>query len=275
MPKPLPLSLSIRELKQEDIPTLVDLLTSAPDDGTLYRYPNYATFSQEIRCAFTSWLRGLVLAHNTLTRVAVVPLENGRGTKAIGFSSWVRMMPSPNNLGKFQPKQWRKTTWLEHLNISLTSIEAKYNNFYSKIHPFPNLTTPESKMRQSALNKARSRVPSPASKEPCYILQGLAIHLDYQGCGIGSLLVRWGLDRAVEEGIAVFTAGEERGVKFYEGAFGFKRIAETEYWLGRDGREISREEVAKGNEQWKREKGGVMGSEVVWVPEGVSTNLVK
>jgi N-acetylglutamate synthase-like GNAT family acetyltransferase len=275
MPKPLPHSLSIRELKQEDIPSLLDLLASAPDDGTLYRYPGYATYSQDMRGASARWLWHSVYDCNTLTRVAVIPSEKGQSTKAIGFSSWIRMIPSSDDPEKFQPKQWKRTTWMDRLNITLMKIEAKYSKFYSSIHPFSNLTTQESTMRQSALNKARSRVQSPSSKRSCYVLSGLAIHSDYQGCGIGSLLVRWGMDRAMEERVAVFTGGEERGVKFYESALRFERIAETEYWLDRNGREINREEVIGGNGQWTRENGGVSGSEVVWYPHGIGANLAK
>jgi hypothetical protein len=81
--------------------------------------------------------------------------------------------------------------------------------------------------------------------------------------------VQWGIDRAVEERVPVFAGGEERGVGFYEKALGFKRLSESEYWLGGDGQEISREEVQRGNEAWKTTNGGVSGSEVVWYPSVV------
>ncbi|KAK3349245.1 hypothetical protein B0T25DRAFT_519511 [Lasiosphaeria hispida] len=66
------------------------------------------------------------------------------------------------------------------------------------------------------------------------------VHAEYQGYGIGSLLVRWGLDQVSEGGLPVFATGEAQGVDFYEKATGFQRLHGTEFWLGKDGRDISR-----------------------------------
>ena len=74
------------------------------------------------------------------------------------------------------------------------------------------------------------------------------------------------MDQAEREGVPLFTGGEEKGVTFYENALGFQRIAKTEYWLNKDGVEISRQDVNTGNNEWRKTNGGVSGSEVVWYP---------
>jgi GNAT superfamily N-acetyltransferase len=270
MPSALLTGIIVRELKPEDISSLLELFPSAPDDGHLYVYTKHYEYPQELRGLYINWLRQCLCDHSTLTRVAVIPQENGQGTKAIGFSSWRCMFSDPKKPGKLQSKQWHISTWIDWLNLSLMRYETKYNGFYTWLHPSPSHRNNE---RHSALMKGRSGTPQSISKIPRYVLDGLAIHSDFQGCGIGSLLVRWGMDRAVEDGVPVFTGGEARGVDFYEGALGFKRIPETEYWLDSEGREISREEVEAGNVQWKKENGGVSGCDVFWCPDGVQVEI--
>jgi GNAT superfamily N-acetyltransferase len=116
-------------------------------------------------------------------------------------------------------------------------------------------------------NLAKQESLSPTQSTPCYQLTGLSIKPEYQGYGIGSLLVRWGLEKAAEEGLPVFTAGETQGVDFYEKALGFQKIKGSEYWLDKEGKDISDEEVAGGNEAWRKVNGGVSGAEVIWCPK--------
>lgn len=73
----------------------------------------------------------------------------------------------------------------------------------------------------------------------------------------------------------MFVGGEARGIGFYEGAFGFRRMRSTEYWLDGQGREIVRDEVEAGNGDWRRERGGVSGADTVWFPEGVDGGLIE
>jgi ribosomal protein S18 acetylase RimI-like enzyme len=104
------------------------------------------------------------------------------------------------------------------------------------------------------------------------VLSGLCTHRDYQGQGIASLLVRWGMHEATKLKLPVYVGGEERGILFYEHALGFKRLPKSEYWLDKDGNEISREEVKGGEKGWRREEGGVSGCDMVWAPEGVKVD---
>jgi ribosomal protein S18 acetylase RimI-like enzyme len=273
MSKTIPFTVSVRELKQEDIPSLAALLTSAPDDGTLYSFPNILKHPEEMCRAHINWLRPALYDYTTLIRVAVVSKDNQHGTKVVGFSSWMRMEPDSDNPGKTRPGKWRKATWMETLNTTLMMLEDKYNGFYTWLHPPQNPALERHSERMSALRKVRSRIPLHHSTIPCYKLDGLATHPDYQGCGIGSRLARWGMEKATEDGVPVFVTGQESGVGFYERALGFKRIPETEYWLDSKGQEISREEMERGNEDWKTKNDGVSGAEVVWRPEGVSVDL--
>lgn len=128
--------------------------------------------------------------------------------------------------------------------------------------------------RAEAIRRARDRAPpSPVQSIPCYELGGLAVHSDYYGCGIGSLLVRWGLDRAAEEGVPVITTGETRGMAFYENALGFQRLRGSEFWLDSQGKDIDEESVRAGNDEWKSSKGGLSGAELIWCPKGYSVEI--
>jgi N-acetylglutamate synthase-like GNAT family acetyltransferase len=150
-------------------------------------------------------------------------------------------------------------------------VESKYTDLYTKLHPrnSPLKPIPE---RRDALFAARGNLQTSKSFAS-FNLTGLAIHPDYQGYGIGSMLVRWGMDEATKEGVPVFTGGETKGVMFYDKALGFKRVPKTEYWLDREAKEITRAEVEAGNEAWTAANDGVSGAEVFWCPEGVSLNV--
>ncbi len=153
------------------------------------------------------------------------------------------------------------------LNATLLKIESKYNSWVIK--PKPSKALVPDKAHSEAVRRVRKRAPpSPSRTRPCYELASLAIHSEYQGHGIGSLLVRWGLEKAEEEGVPVFAVGEAQGVDFYDKAMGFQRLWESEYWLDKEGRDISREEIQGGNEAWKKANGGLSGAEMVWCPKG-------
>lgn len=96
------------------------------------------------------------------------------------------------------------------------------------------------------------------------------MHTDYQGYGIGSLLVRWGLDRVADEGLPVFATGETRGTDFYEKVMGFQRVQGSEYWLDKGVGDIQKGDIEGGNQGWKKENGELSGAEMVWCPKGVN-----
>ena len=116
MPKALPASLLVRELSQKDIPSLAELLTAAPDDGTLYGFPNVQQHPQNMLRLHIGWLRQALCDETSLIRIAIIPNEGGNGAKVVGFSSWVRTVVDLNGAGKIRPKHWRQATWMDGMS---------------------------------------------------------------------------------------------------------------------------------------------------------------
>jgi hypothetical protein len=112
MPKPLPAALHVREVIQDDIPSIVELLIAAPDDGTLYQFPNFQKYPN--RSSYIQWLRAILVDCNTLVRVAVI--EQLTEEKIVGFSCWIRRVPDLNQPGKTCLREWRKATWIDGLS---------------------------------------------------------------------------------------------------------------------------------------------------------------
>ncbi|KAK7048080.1 acyl-n-acyltransferase [Favolaschia claudopus] len=253
MPKPLPSGLQLRQARIEEVVSLANLLYLAPDDGTVYSFPHALEQPDEMKHMNMKWLQSLFHDPTSFIRIAVVTVDGNE--QIVGFTNWKKREAEPQNPSK---------TRLVKLTDEVVAAE---NNDTASASDSPRAPVPN-KARREAINRARQRAPSPDETIPCYGLSGLVIHPEYQGHGIGSLLVRWGLDKAADEHIPVFIGGEARGVNFYEKALGFKRLHATEYWLDAAGRDISREEVESGNEAWKFSNGGVSGAEVAWLPKG-------
>ncbi|KAF3346599.1 hypothetical protein VD0002_g7683 [Verticillium dahliae] len=62
-----------------------------------------------------------------------------------------------------------------------------------------------------------------SSGKPCVYLSVLVVHPDYQGRGVGKLLMEWGLDRAAGLGVSVFLESSPAGRKLYTG-LGFREV---------------------------------------------------
>ncbi|KAF3391625.1 hypothetical protein F1880_007762 [Penicillium rolfsii] len=62
--------------------------------------------------------------------------------------------------------------------------------------------------------------------KPHYFLDLLGVHPSYQGRGLGSKLLRWGLARADEEGVEVYLSGSPDGRPLYE-RNGFQTVGES------------------------------------------------
>ncbi|KAJ6584620.1 hypothetical protein B0H19DRAFT_1105764 [Mycena capillaripes] len=284
MPKPLPLGLQVRQARPNDISSLANLLSLAPDDGSRYRFPHILDHPDEMRALHEGWLCPALNDATTLLRIAVVPASADGPDRdtvtVVGFTSWTRHETDPQNPVKTRPANINLAEALELAPAPAPSA-ARAKEMEEEASPVP---TPAPKPQalipnaahSAAIKRVRARLPpSPISTTPCYELGSLAIHPAFQGNGIGSLLARWGLDRAAAEPnpVPVFVTGEATGVLFYEGALGFRRLRATEYWLDKEGRDISREEVEGGNEAWKEVNGGLSGAHMVWLPEGYVLEL--
>ncbi|KAK6069823.1 acetyltransferase [Seiridium cupressi] len=122
------------------------------------------------------------------------------------------------------------------------------------------------KKRSEAFNKARARGELNHSHDVSPIgWNGLAIHPHYQGRGVATLVVRWEISKAIKKGVPVFVTGEFAGVEFYK-KIGFRALEGTEFWLVKDGRELSSNQVNQGTTTWSAAEGGVSGAQLIWEP---------
>lgn len=65
------------------------------------------------------------------------------------------------------------------------------------------------------------RIEEQLPDEPHWFLDAIAVERTHRSQGIGSALVRWGLERAVTDGVPAFLeTGKPRNVPYYE-RFGF------------------------------------------------------
>ncbi|KAL7799727.1 acyl-CoA N-acyltransferase [Trichoderma ceciliae] len=266
MPKNLPLEMVVRQAVPTDIPSMAELFISAPGDGELYQYPNFSNHLDEMAKVHIKWLCQVICDSTMSMRVAAI-LVPGKQDRTVGFSGW-KKMDLDKETGEVRAVELVDAKWTHAHQEFLARLTSQFESGPSHmLQPDP--------IHAEAISRGRNKtmLASPAKRTTHYELCGLAVHNDYQGHGIGSHLVQWGLDQAAEERIPVFVGGEGRGVGFYESAFGFRRLKATEYWLDGEGRDITREEVEVGNEDWRREKGGVSGADSVWLPEGIDDGL--
>ncbi|KAK0707837.1 hypothetical protein B0H67DRAFT_495926 [Lasiosphaeris hirsuta] len=262
MPKPLPQGLEVRQARPEDVSSLARLLVHSPDDGTLYQFPHVLEYPDEMHKLHAGWLCSTVCSPTTLVRVAVLPKD---GKQAIvGFSSWMKREADPGSEGSTRLAELNRVTFTERMQTEETPPLAKERKALEA----------DEKHSEAVRRVRKQAPPSLTASVPSYELNGLAVHADYQGYGIGSLLVRWGLGRAAEDGLPVFATGEAQGVDFYEKALGFRRVLGTEFWLDKDGQDISGSDVKQGgNEEWKKVNGGLSGAEMVWCPKGYEIDI--
>ncbi len=112
MPKPLPEGLVVRQARPGDIPSLAQLLVSAPDDGTLYQFPHVMEYPEEMYDLHVGWLRPAIHEPTSLIRVAVLQ-GPGRRQRVIGFSSWAKREVDSRTPGSTRPANLAQTTWMD------------------------------------------------------------------------------------------------------------------------------------------------------------------
>jgi GNAT superfamily N-acetyltransferase len=219
MPKPLPAGLQIRQALADDVSSIATLFSLAPDDGSVYRFPHILEHPEEMREMHISWLRPRVHEPTSLIRVAVVPADGK--DQVVGFTSWTRHEADPEDPSKTRPAK-------------LAAEIAPADKFEEEAPASSAAALIPNAAHADAIKRARKRAPpSPVKTTPSYDLGSLAIHPDYQGHGIGTLLARWGVEKAAKERVPVFVAGETQGVDFYANVLGFQRLRATEYWRDR------------------------------------------
>ncbi len=122
MPKPLPEGLVFRQARPEDIPSLAQLLVSAPDDGTLYQFPHVMEYAEEMYDLHVGWLRPAIHEPASLIRVAVIP-SPGRWQRVVGFSSWTKREVDSQTPGKSRPAKLAQTTWMDGTFVTPRILE--------------------------------------------------------------------------------------------------------------------------------------------------------
>ncbi len=118
MPKPLPPGLVVRQARPDDIPSLAQLLVSAPDDGTLYQFPHVTEYPDEMYNLHLGWLRPAIHEPTSLIRVAVVPGQPDKRALGVGFSSWTKRQLDNSGSGKTQPTGLAQTTWMDSTSLA-------------------------------------------------------------------------------------------------------------------------------------------------------------
>jgi len=124
MPRIPPAGLTFREATPEDVPSMAEVLAASPDDGALYCYPDIPKYPQDMRRMYERVLHTWLCKPTALIRIAVVP--DGSGTKVVGFSSWVGLVPNPASPGKSKSKEFRESTTMDSMRSSLALLYALY-----------------------------------------------------------------------------------------------------------------------------------------------------
>ncbi|KAH8660583.1 acyl-CoA N-acyltransferase [Xylariales sp. PMI_506] len=255
----LPLDMIIRQAGPGDVSSLADLLVLTPDDGTMYQFPHIQEYAEDMHQLHVQWLSRAVHDPTTLIRVAVVP--HGDIQKVVGFSSWMRFEIDPGSAYKTRAVKIADSIGVVPKDQEKQSDPEKSRSQSKALLP--------DRVHAEGVRRARKRMPpSPTLTVPCFELDGMGVHPDYQRRGIASLLVHWGVIRAREEGLPIFVTTENTGAEFYCKALGFQPLKDGEYWLDREGGDISRDEVENGNSSWQKSEGGLYGAQMVWVPDG-------
>jgi len=249
------LTVHARQFNSKDVPSLAELLVLTPDDGSQYRFPHIREHPDEMHSLHCGWLYPAVHDSQTLVRVAVI--ETNGQEKVVGFSSWTQH--------EYDPESLEKRTRLRKM-LDWTTPEPDDQD--KPIIPAPEGLSKAfvaDKTRSEAFKKARKRAELVKQQEdvPRLELNGLATHPEYQGHGIATDLVNWGLTKAAESGIPVYVTGESTGVAFYKKR-GFRPVPGTEFWLDKDGRDLTAEQLKEGNTTGTKAEGGVSAAQLIW-----------
>jgi len=191
----------IRKVTSADIPSVVSVLTTAFWDEVgigHYFHPRRNEFpidmkefwQRTIRQEWWDWQNSLLVAVN----------EKG---EIVGVADWTRMGNSAQAkvLGKWDPRRL------------LRYFVFFYNRFLS-------LMWPNRAADLNHMNAYRRAVPFfrhhwTGSRSENFTLKTLGVLPEYQGKGYGKELVKWGLERAMDEGVAAGVISSYSNERFY------------------------------------------------------------
>ncbi|CAM1503814.1 Fc.00g014050.m01.CDS01 [Cosmosporella sp. VM-42] len=189
--------LFLRPATPDDIPAMVSVLFSAWSSSILNELC-FPASSPEVHTYWAQRIASNMAAPNTYLIVAMLPSAGDSSPTLAGWARWVRK-PSPAELPeplKFTPKDYPST-----------GDGAVAANFF-----------------QGNYDATRRLV----GKEEHWFLGTLVTGREYQKKGVGSALMKYGVDRADREGWMVYLNASEDGKRLYE-KFGFHELDKTEF----------------------------------------------
>ncbi|MCJ1353714.1 MAG: hypothetical protein MMC33_003701 [Icmadophila ericetorum] len=147
---------------------------------------------------------------------------SGEGGEVVGFSIWTRHGTSP------VARNWQKVGdgWERYLESCLLLLSLSY---YNSVSPIPN---DAHRQNLNTLFSSFGASPDPSIVSDYWVVDALYISPTFQRRGLGTRLLKWGLEQADEEGIPVLVDSSPEGRWIYERA-GFRKIKkwEVEGWF--------------------------------------------
>ncbi|KAK9424832.1 putative Acyl-n-acyltransferase [Seiridium unicorne] len=199
------MDIHVRQARFSDVESLAQLLVLTLDDGSEYRYPHIQNYPDKMHALHCRWLYPTIRDPQVLIRVAIIR-ANGED-EVVGFSSWTNYETSSDSTDKKTPPA-KMADWLP-------LVPETHDSPGTPASSRPSNALVTDKKRSEAFKKARARGELNHSHDVSRIeWNGLAIHPHYQGRGVATLVVRWGISKATKKGVPVFVTGEFAGVAF-------------------------------------------------------------
>ncbi|QDS70901.1 hypothetical protein FKW77_006302 [Venturia effusa] len=195
--------ISTRPAQNTDIQSIIHLLTQAfwnEDAVGRFLHPHRHRFPDDVS---KYWRRGLRETWWERGREHVVVVD-GEGV-VVGYAGWVFVGdPKPIPI-------------IQTIISTLFTFYAKIQNHLSNALSPNRAANPE---HLTAMARAKPFYQHKLPAAPRYDLETLAVHPSHQGKGYGSLLVQWGVDRAIEERVPATVISADGTEKFYGRWFG-------------------------------------------------------
>ena len=268
-------AIQYRTATPADLPGILDVALSAPDDSMLYRWPGYYSHHDFLRRRFFSIFRERMHNPTTYWHVATVKsFENETVERIVGWTCWMRNLPLPVPDAKTKAvtkAKYFNNSVVATVNNALVHLEFLYDQTLHNLSFLPSSYNPVQNMTRSrAFVQSQNKLtPSVFSLHPSYVLITIDVHESFQNRGIGQALMRWGMTLGAEEGVPVFTKSQGRSMDFYRNKLAFSVIPESKYWLDSDGNETD-----ERSEAWKQKNGGIHGGSFIWCPKGVRVDIL-
>ncbi|KAK3330456.1 acyl-CoA N-acyltransferase [Apodospora peruviana] len=196
---------ALRYAAEDDVPSMVRLATDAfnasgrsIDDVVFPKHLRTANSEQDIFNWRVRSLRSRLLHHDVV--VVVRQGEDGGPDDVAGWAEWQKPV-EPGH---------------EHSDTRTMTAEQRVKETIARIGPFPDCID-HAKLKESGevLDRARMEALGEEGDKHMWTLQSLAVDIRYHRQGVGSMLVRWGLEKAQAEGKDLHLLATEDGRRLY------------------------------------------------------------